>query len=157
MADVEEFSRERDMTDILPLLKRGALVAQNPQAFESIPDLEPEEREYLEYEITHKWKQPLALYATIITCSVGAAVQYVTRFFLFPQLGTHHYFVRGWDQTGSNGANLSFPDAFGIGSKSTRDTFLVGLVNAGPYIASAFMLVILFFYQFFFRLSLFIF
>lgn len=41
--------------------------------------------------------------------------------------------------TGSNGANLSFPLALGIGSKSTRDTFLVGLINAAPYIGSAFL------------------
>ncbi|OQV24018.1 hypothetical protein BV898_01975 [Hypsibius exemplaris] len=33
---------------------------------------------------------------------------------------------RGWDQTGSNGANLSFPEEFGIITTSTRDTFLVG-------------------------------
>ncbi len=45
---------------------------------------------------------------------------------------------RSWDQTGSNGANLSFPDVFGIGSTDTHDTLLVGLVNSGPYIGSAF-------------------
>ena len=47
------------------------------------------------------------------------------------------FYSRGWDQTGSNGANLSFPIEFGIGSESEKDTFLVGLVNAAPYIASA--------------------
>ena len=54
---------------------------------------------------------------------------------------------RGWDQTGSNGANLSFPQEFGIGAGSQppgtpnheRDNWLVGLVNAAPYIGSAFM------------------
>ena len=45
---------------------------------------------------------------------------------------------RGWDQTGSNGANLSFPDAFGIPEDgSVRNQWLVGIVNAAPYIASA--------------------
>lgn len=49
---------------------------------------------------------------------------------------------RGWDQTGSNGANLSFPDAFGIGAKKgepnfERDRWIVGVVNAAPYIASS--------------------
>jgi MFS family permease len=38
---------------------------------------------------------------------------------------------------GSNGANLSFPHVFGIGSTSKHDTLLVGLVNAAPYIGSA--------------------
>lgn len=69
----------------------------------------------------------MALYLTIITCSMGAAVQ-------------------GWDQTGSNGANLSFPKEFGIGQgdvngdpNQDRDNWLVGLVNAAPYIGSAFL------------------
>lgn len=50
-------------------------------------------------------------------------------------------FVR-WDQTGSNGANLSFPAAFGIAAKVgeanyVRDGWLVGVVNSAPYISSA--------------------
>ncbi|KAL5485353.1 hypothetical protein ACEPAI_7995 [Sanghuangporus weigelae] len=120
MADVEQFAREKDMEDILPLLKHGAIAAQNPLDFETQKGLTDEERDVLRYEITHKWKQPRLLYFTIVLCSIGAAVQ-------------------GWDQTGSNGANLSFPDEFGIGTDSTRDTFLVGLVNAAPYIASSFL------------------
>jgi MFS family permease len=47
--------------------------------------------------------------------------------------------VQGWDQTGSNGANLSFPTVFGIGSSSNHDTLLLGLVNSAPYIGSAFL------------------
>lgn len=58
------------------------------------------------------------LYFTIALCSIGAAVQ-------------------GWDQTGSNGANLSFPLEFGIGGAGAHDEWLVGLVNSAPYIASA--------------------
>ena len=46
---------------------------------------------------------------------------------------------RGWDQTGSNGANLSFPYVFGIGSKEGSDPWIVGLVNSAPYIGSAFV------------------
>ena len=58
---------------------------------------------------------------------------------------------RGWDQTGSNGANLSFPVAFGISDSKTledgvtpnphyeKNLWLVGLINAAPYIASAFL------------------
>lgn len=40
---------------------------------------------------------------------------------------------RGWDQTGSNGANLSFPDALGIpesGPHKARNEWLIGVVNA---------------------------
>jgi len=52
----------------------------------------------------------------------------------------HHTDVlthRGWDQTGSNGANLSFPTAFGIDSPSGLDPWIVGLVNAAPYYSAA--------------------
>lgn len=114
------------MVDIIPLMRKGALVAQNPPAFESIEELDDVERNALRNEFLHKWRQPKSLYFTVILCSVGAAVQ-------------------GWDQTGSNGANLSFPVAFGIGNgekpgfpHQARDNWLVGLINAAPYIASAF-------------------
>ncbi|CCG81374.1 Sugar transporter [Taphrina deformans PYCC 5710] len=90
----------------------------NPPEFESVEGLDPNEVVALRREVTHKWSQPRALYVTIILCSIGAAVQ-------------------GWDQTGSNGANLSFPVEFGIGSNSDYDTWIVGLVNAAPYMASA--------------------
>ncbi len=50
--------------------------------------------------------------------------------------------IRGWDQTGSNGANLSFPLEFGINPVAgepnyERNSWLVGLVNCAPYIAAA--------------------
>lgn len=64
---------------------------------------------------------------------------------------------RGWDQTGSNGANLSFPDEFGIpeydefpedhpragdvNEDAEYNSWIVGLVNAGPYIAAALLFV----------------
>ncbi|KAL5523635.1 hypothetical protein ACEPAG_7808 [Sanghuangporus baumii] len=106
MADVENFAREKQMEDILPLLKHGAIAVQNPMDFETQKGLTDEERDALRFEIIHK--HPRALYFTIIRCSIGAAVQ-------------------GRDQTGSNGANLSFPQEFGIGSTSTKDNFIVDL------------------------------
>jgi len=123
MQDVDQFAQEQNMSDISYLLRKGALVAQNPQDFESIEGLDEVEREALRNEVVHKWRQPRALYLTVILCSVGAAVQ-------------------GWDQTGSNGANLSFPTEFGIGDSTgpnaDKDQWLVGLINSAPYIASAF-------------------
>ncbi|OJD40562.1 sugar transporter [Diplodia corticola] len=130
---VEEFAKEHDMTDRLALLQRGALVAQDPAEFESVEGMSSDELEALRNEVTHKWRQPKALYFTVILCSVGAAVQ-------------------GWDQTGSNGANLSFPVAFGISDAEYLDDaetipnpdyatnlWLVGIINAAPYLASAFL------------------
>ncbi|KAI9736988.1 MAG: hypothetical protein M1834_000577 [Cirrosporium novae-zelandiae] len=126
MADVENFAQEHGMVDIVEDIRKGALVAQDPVKFETVEGLTDEEKQSIRDEVLHKWKQPFALYWTVILCSIGAAVQ-------------------GWDQTGSNGANLSFPEEFGIGQgdnpnspNQDRDNWLVGLVNAAPYIASAF-------------------
>ncbi|KAJ9609348.1 hypothetical protein H2200_005675 [Cladophialophora chaetospira] len=131
--DVEEFARANDFTDRVDLLIKGALVAKDPPAFETVPGITEPELEAIRNEVLHKWRQPKALYFTIILCSVGAAVQ-------------------GWDQTGSNGANLSFPDALGVpvsnnypadsnipNPNASRNQWYQGLVNAGPYIASAFI------------------
>ncbi|KAI0744148.1 hypothetical protein C8Q80DRAFT_1220844 [Daedaleopsis nitida] len=127
MQDVEEFAKEKGLEDMTDTLKIGALIAQNLTKWAEIQGILPEESEYLQQEHDHKWRHPLALYFTIVVCSIGAAVQ-------------------GWDQTGSNGANLSFPREFGIGHGEDpghpnykRDSWLVGLVNAGPYIGSAFI------------------
>lgn len=119
------------MQDMIPLLKKGALVAQDPPAFEEIAELDEVERDALRNEVLHKWRQPGALYFTVILCSIGAAVQ-------------------GWDQTGSNGANLSWPVDFGVpdthgtnppvpGVNYDKNSWIVGVVNAGPYLGSAFM------------------
>ena len=119
------------MQDMIPLLRKGALVAQDPPAFEQISELDEEEREALRNEVLHKWRAPRSLYFTVILCSIGAAVQ-------------------GWDQTGSNGANLSWPLDFGVpdsyekGKKDPNENYdynswIVGVVNAGPYLGAAFM------------------
>jgi len=127
LAEVEAFARDKGLEDKLSVLQKGALVAQDPASFESLTQLDENDKETLRKEVAHRWSHPMALYWTIIICSIGAAVQ-------------------GWDQTGSNGANLSFPLEFGIGEgenyaspNQVRDSWLVGLVNAGPYIGSAFL------------------
>jgi hypothetical protein len=115
------------LTDIVDLLKKGALVAQNPDKLESIEELDQQDIQVLREEKTRRWHHPKTLYIAIALNSVGAAIQ-------------------GWDQTGSNGANLSFPQAFGIadtGSQCTvagtceRNSWLIGAINAAPYMAIA--------------------
>ncbi|KEZ46578.1 hypothetical protein SAPIO_CDS0382 [Scedosporium apiospermum] len=124
--NVTRFQQEKGLPeDILPLLKKGALVAQEPAAFQSLEDLDDDEKRALKEEVTHRWKHPWPLYYTIFLNSVAAAIQ-------------------GWDQTGSNGANLSFPVALGIpdsgeicnGNQKLCDdnSWLIGFVNAMPYI-----------------------
>lgn len=61
--------------DILPLLHKGALVAQNPALFETIEGLDDSEKQALREEITHRWKHPWPLYYTIILNSIAAAIQ----------------------------------------------------------------------------------
>lgn len=127
--NVEDFARDANLSEHVPLFQRAALVAQNPSAFETIVELEETEKDALRNEVVHKWRQPWSLYFTVILCSIGAAVQ-------------------GWDQTGSNGANLSWPIDFGVpdqvpeagaerGVNYDKNSWIVGVVNSGPYIASA--------------------
>ncbi|PCG96148.1 General substrate transporter [Penicillium occitanis (nom. inval.)] len=119
--DVNDFAETHGLTDITPILQRGALVARDPANYASVQGLTEDESLAIQNEVLHKWKQPAALYFTIVLCSIGAAVQ-------------------GWDQEGSNGANLSFPDALGIpesGPNAARNLWLVGVVNAAPYLGAA--------------------
>jgi hypothetical protein len=122
LRNVEEFARNKKLIDILPILSKGAVLAQNSAEFEELDELDDSDKDLIRRERSHKWSHPFTLYLTIFMCSVGAATQ-------------------GWDQTGSNGANLSFPSEFGISAQAgepnyERDGWLVGLINAAPYITS---------------------
>lgn len=81
LRDVEIFATEYEITDVLPLLRKGALVAQNPHHIDNIHELDEEDRRVLREETTHRWRHPKILYFTIVLNSIAAAVQ-------------------GWDQTG---------------------------------------------------------
>ncbi|KAJ5737206.1 Major facilitator superfamily domain general substrate transporter [Penicillium malachiteum] len=122
MADVQAYAQQWDLLDILPELQKGALVGQNPAAAESLSELDSADREVLFIERTRRWAHPWPLYYCIILNSIAAAIQ-------------------GWDQTGSNGANLTFDVAFGIPNnpplcpdKATcnRNQWILGFINAGP-------------------------
>lgn len=66
----------------------------------------------------------MALYYTIFITSLGSAIQCVS---LIPSyICRVSYCRRGWDNTGANGANLSFPAEFGIAD----NTWLVGCINS---------------------------
>jgi sugar porter (SP) family MFS transporter len=120
-ADVDAWTETHGLQEHRAMFRKGALVAQNPAGAASIdgPEkLDADELLVLEREVTHKWHMPKKLFLTIATCSIGAAVQ-------------------GWDQTGTNGANLWFPEYYGINSGSDGDLLILGLVNAAPYLGSA--------------------
>ncbi|KAJ5119136.1 facilitated glucose transporter [Penicillium atrosanguineum] len=108
--DAQTFADLHGMPEHAALFGRAALVARDPEMFETLGELDEVERAALIYERDHKWHGPFMLWYSIGLCAVGAATQ-------------------GWDQTGSNGANLSFPKEFGIDGKG-NDEWIVGIVNA---------------------------
>ncbi len=124
MRNVETFAHSRGLVEHIPLLRKGALIAQSPDDAHLIDGdekLTERELEVLTNEKLHKWDMPPRLFWTIAICSIGAAVQ-------------------GWDQTGANGATIFFPEYYGIDRRITgkdSDEVLVGLINAAPYIGSA--------------------
>ncbi|KAK2804073.1 hypothetical protein FQN51_002604 [Onygenales sp. PD_10] len=109
-AEARSWAESNGMAEHAELFGRAALVARDPERFEMITQLTEDERAALIYERDHKWHGPKMLWYSIGLCAVGAATQ-------------------GWDQTGSNGANLTFHEALGIAGKG-RDEWIVGLINA---------------------------
>ena len=108
--------------DDVRALEIGACLARDPEDLSHAKELgiTDEELEVLEKEHSHRWSQPRVLYLVIVLCSVCAAVQ-------------------GMDETVVNGAQLFYAGQFGIGGDDARSTWLVGLVNAAPYVCCAFV------------------
>jgi hypothetical protein len=130
------------LDDHSELFASAALVARDPDQWQNVQSLTEDQQDALALEQRNKWAGPFALYFAMLVCALGASVQ-------------------GWDQTGSNGANLSFPVEFGLvprpepevaarslfaragsvdtnGQKPTRGDWIVGAINAAPYMSAAF-------------------
>lgn len=105
------------MSEHADLFGRAALIARD--RFETVTELDEGERAALAYERDHKWHGSFMLWYSISLCAVGAATQ-------------------GWDQTGSNGANLSFHEALGINGVG-RDEWIVGIINAIIFLTAGLM------------------
>ncbi|KAF8908823.1 hypothetical protein CPB85DRAFT_1222505 [Mucidula mucida] len=121
MHGAREFAKQYDLEDLSEELQKGALIAQDPLAFERLPMLDDADRNILRREITHRWDQPKTLYYLVILCSVAAAVQ-------------------GMDESVINGAQLFYPQQLGIeqdGPNASRNQWLLGLVNSAPYLCCA--------------------
>ncbi|KAJ7742574.1 sugar transporter-like protein [Mycena metata] len=111
MADAEAFCASHGLEEYSGLFAHAALVARDPHRFEHIDELTDEEKTHLAYERDNRWALSGWLWYSSIICAVGAAVQ-------------------GWDQTGSNAANLSFPKEFGIDKPTGSDPWKVGAINS---------------------------
>jgi hypothetical protein len=107
------------MPEHADLFARAALVARSPEQFEMVKELSEEEKDSLIYEREHKWHGPKMLWYSIGLCAIGAATQ-------------------GWDQTGSNGANLTFHEALDINDEG-RDEWIVGLINSIIFLTAGLM------------------
>ncbi|GJJ06233.1 hypothetical protein Clacol_000423 [Clathrus columnatus] len=119
-AQGREFAKHHDLGHLEEEFAKGAIIAQDTTVFENLPMLSIEDKNTLRMEITHKWRQPKDLYYLVIACSMAAAVQ-------------------GMDESVINGANLFFPKQFGIPQDSSRNQWLLGVVNSAPYICCAFL------------------
>ncbi|KAI1430662.1 hypothetical protein GGR50DRAFT_698783 [Xylaria sp. CBS 124048] len=119
----EDFCSQHGITDAedVRAFRLGAMIAGDLNRFDTVDGLRPSEIEALHQESTNKWKNPRMLYIVISICSLCAAVQ-------------------GMDETVVNGGQIFYKKQFGIGDDtSQRDSWLVGLVNAAPYISCAFI------------------
>jgi hypothetical protein len=114
---VQAFVKAHGLSHRLDIFQKAATLIQGDDDSDGPHVLTLAERDALHDETARKWRQPKMLYFTILVCSVGAIEQ-------------------GWAQTGMNGANLYFPAAFGVGSDSKHDNFIVGLINSGIYLST---------------------
>lgn len=62
MRDGAAFARKYKLDELENEFSKGAVIAQNPSAFEQLDFLTDEERGVLRTEQTHRWKQPFTLY-----------------------------------------------------------------------------------------------
>lgn len=106
------------------VFRKGGLVAKRPNGFEKMSILTEKDKERLRREITHPYSQTKTLYNLVIACSVAAAVQ-------------------GMDESVISGAQLFYPEQFGIGAINPDPRYahnhewLEGLVNGAPYLCCA--------------------
>jgi hypothetical protein len=71
------YARQNHMGDEedIRAFELGAVLAQDPEAYDRVEGLTEEELEVLKREFTNKWSQPKLMYLVIILCSACAAVQ----------------------------------------------------------------------------------
>lgn len=75
MADVTQFAERYHLHDIMPLLRKAAIVGNGSQPAQYVSGITSAEVTAIRNERAHRWKQPFALFFTIVLCSIGAAVQ----------------------------------------------------------------------------------
>lgn len=71
------YARQHHMGDEedIRAFELGAVLAQDPERYENVEGLTPDELDVLRNEFTNKWSQPRLMYLVIVLCSACAAVQ----------------------------------------------------------------------------------
>lgn len=64
MSHVENFCSTHGLNDHVDVFRRGALAAQNPDEYHSIPDFTADDKEVLDKSRANKWWQTRMLYFT---------------------------------------------------------------------------------------------
>eukprot|EP00918_Siedleckia_nematoides_P069654 GHVU01151896.1.p1 GENE.GHVU01151896.1~~GHVU01151896.1.p1 ORF type:complete len:615 (+),score=34.93 GHVU01151896.1:263-2107(+) len=118
-SDAERFCEANNLNQHVDAFRRGAVLAADPANVDRISNITAEEKQWIEYEKTNRWKQPLMMYYVAVISSMAAIVQ-------------------GMDEAVVNGAQIFYYDRFGIPSDGTNKTALIqGLVNSAPYLCCA--------------------
>lgn len=118
--ETQTFCESNGLLEHLDTFRRGALLAADPLDLNRIPHLNEEERRWISFEETHKWKQPMIMYYIAVISSMAAIVQ-------------------GMDEAVVNGAQIFYYDRFGIPSDGSKQRALIqGLVNSAPYLCCTF-------------------
>ncbi|EGG06494.1 uncharacterized protein MELLADRAFT_86594 [Melampsora larici-populina 98AG31] len=118
-ASAVEFCEKNGLLDQVDNFKRGAVLAADPKNLDRISHITDEERQFIDAETTHKWRQPMIMYYIAVISSMAAIVQ-------------------GMDESVVNGAMLYYDEEFGIASDGSNKTALIqGLVNSAPYLCCA--------------------
>lgn len=73
---MEAYARSHGLTAILSCLRKGALVAQDPGSYETIEELNEEDKRTLQFVKEHRWKHPKALYPPFLLNYAVEPVQY---------------------------------------------------------------------------------
>lgn len=132
----------------------GAVLAQAPEKFEEIDGLTEKELHVLREEFTNRWSQPMLMYVVIGICSICAAVQGMGRLYVVVVVLLILHPVSAYgdemrteriiliqcgliDETVVNGAQVLYKTQFGIAGQDPRSTWLLGLLNAAPYLCCA--------------------
>ncbi|KAF8659223.1 hypothetical protein AX16_001883 [Volvariella volvacea WC 439] len=136
---VQEFARSAKLGDSVNVLTKGALVAQRPKDFESVDDLDEEDRKALREEIASELNEHFGGNKTnhVRADTLGPAPALAN----LTLLGFLATTIHGWDLTLSNGAGLVFPGEFGLSTEAgspsaSKNAWIIGLIMSAPYISS---------------------